>query len=84
MISFYLARASVGRKISDGGDRGTPGYRREWQESFRPTSAAELTQLPWTRNWEKSVFKENQWMAPKQDRGYVEGQVTPKGTERSH
>jgi hypothetical protein len=26
----------VGRKISDGGDRGTPGYRREWQESFRP------------------------------------------------
>jgi hypothetical protein len=26
----------VGRKISDAGDRGTPGYRREWQESFRP------------------------------------------------
>jgi len=24
------------RKISDGGDRGTPGCRREWQESFRP------------------------------------------------
>jgi len=21
----------VGRKISDGGDRGTPGYQREWQ-----------------------------------------------------
>jgi hypothetical protein len=26
----------VGRKISDVSDRGTPGYRREWQESFRP------------------------------------------------
>jgi len=22
---------SVGSKISDAGDRGTPGYRREWQ-----------------------------------------------------
>ena len=27
----YLAWASVGKKISDVGDRGTPGYRREWQ-----------------------------------------------------
>jgi hypothetical protein len=36
-LSFrYLARALVGRMISDVGDRGTPGYRREWQESFRP------------------------------------------------
>jgi hypothetical protein len=26
----------VGRKISDVGDRGTPRYRREWQESIRP------------------------------------------------
>jgi hypothetical protein len=26
----------VGRNIPDGGDRGTPGYRRKWQESFRP------------------------------------------------
>jgi hypothetical protein len=26
----------VERKISYVGDRGTPGYRREWQESFRP------------------------------------------------
>jgi hypothetical protein len=26
------------RKISDVGDRGTPGYRREWKESFRPRS----------------------------------------------
>ena len=25
----------MGRKISDGGDRGTPGYRRGRQESFR-------------------------------------------------
>jgi hypothetical protein len=25
----------VGRKISDVGGRGTPGYRGEWQESFR-------------------------------------------------
>jgi hypothetical protein len=23
-------------KIPDVGERGTPGYRREWQESFRP------------------------------------------------
>ena len=28
----------MGRMISDGGDRGTPGYRREWQEFFRPRS----------------------------------------------
>jgi len=34
--SHYLARTSVGRKVSDGGDKGTPGYRRDWQESFRP------------------------------------------------
>jgi hypothetical protein len=40
------------------------------------------TQLPWTRNWEKPVFKEDQRMAPKQDRSQVEGQVSPKGTER--
>jgi hypothetical protein len=26
----------VGRKISDVGDRGTPGYRWKWQESFSP------------------------------------------------
>jgi hypothetical protein len=26
----------VGRNSPDAGDRGTPGYRREWQESFRP------------------------------------------------
>jgi len=26
----------VGRKISDVGDRGTPGYWWEWQEFFRP------------------------------------------------
>jgi hypothetical protein len=25
-----------GRKISDVGDRGAPGYRMEWQEFFRP------------------------------------------------
>jgi hypothetical protein len=30
----YLASASVGMKISDGGDRETPRYRREWEESF--------------------------------------------------
>jgi hypothetical protein len=29
----------MGRKISDVGDRGTPGYRREWQEFFRPRRA---------------------------------------------
>ena len=34
--SPYLARALVGRKISNVVDRGTTGYRREWQESFRP------------------------------------------------
>ena len=27
---------SVGSKISDAGGRGTPGYRLDWQESFRP------------------------------------------------
>jgi hypothetical protein len=32
----YLLPAFVGRRISDVGDSGTPGYRREWQESFRP------------------------------------------------
>jgi hypothetical protein len=32
----YLAPTSVGRKISDIGDRGTPSYRREGQESSRP------------------------------------------------
>jgi len=26
----------VERMISDIGDKETPGYRREWQESFRP------------------------------------------------
>ena len=31
MCSPYLAQASVERKISDVGDGGTPGYRREWQ-----------------------------------------------------
>ena len=31
----YLAQAFVGRKISDVGDRGTPGYRREWQGAIR-------------------------------------------------
>jgi hypothetical protein len=31
-------QASVERKISDVGDRRTPGYRREWQEFFRPRS----------------------------------------------
>jgi hypothetical protein len=30
----YLAWAFVGRKISDVCSRGTPGYRREWQESI--------------------------------------------------
>jgi hypothetical protein len=25
-----------GDEISDVGDRGTPGYRREWQEAIRP------------------------------------------------
>jgi hypothetical protein len=29
----------VGRKIPDGGDRGTPGSWRELQESFRPRSS---------------------------------------------
>jgi hypothetical protein len=29
--SHYLAQTSVGRKIPEVGDRGTPGYRREWQ-----------------------------------------------------
>jgi hypothetical protein len=33
---IYLALAFVGRTISDVGDRRTPGYRREWQKSFRP------------------------------------------------
>jgi hypothetical protein len=32
----YFARASVGKKVSDGGDRKTPRYRREWQESIGP------------------------------------------------
>jgi len=42
-LSFrYLARASVGRKISDGGGRGTPSCRREWQGSFRSKSADNL------------------------------------------
>jgi len=31
-----LALPFVGRKISHAGDRGTPGYRWEWQEFFRP------------------------------------------------
>jgi hypothetical protein len=35
MVSL-LAPTSVGRKTSDVGDRGTPGYRWEWQEFFRP------------------------------------------------
>jgi hypothetical protein len=35
MISL-LAPTSVGRKVADAGDRGTPGYRREWQEAIRP------------------------------------------------
>jgi hypothetical protein len=30
----------VGRKISDGGDSGTPGYRREWQGILRLKSLA--------------------------------------------
>jgi hypothetical protein len=33
--SHYLARASVGRKISDVGGRGTPGDRRERQGILR-------------------------------------------------
>jgi hypothetical protein len=33
----------VGRKVSDGSDKGTPGYRREWQESLRPRGAAGLS-----------------------------------------
>jgi hypothetical protein len=36
LSSPYLAWASVGRKIPDAGDRGTPSYRREWQENFSP------------------------------------------------
>jgi hypothetical protein len=36
ICSSYFARASVERKIPDAGDRGTPGYRREWQEFFKP------------------------------------------------
>jgi hypothetical protein len=28
----------VGRKISDVGDKGTPGYQRDWQEFFRSKS----------------------------------------------
>jgi hypothetical protein len=28
----------VGRRISEVGDRGTPGYRRDRQELFRPKS----------------------------------------------
>jgi hypothetical protein len=36
-LSFrYLAQASVGRKISDAGNRETPGYRREWQGASMP------------------------------------------------
>jgi hypothetical protein len=31
-----MARAFVERRISDIGDKETPGYRRERQESFRP------------------------------------------------
>ena len=38
----YLARASVGRKISDGGGRGTVGCRREWQGAIRPRRLAML------------------------------------------
>jgi hypothetical protein len=34
----YLAPTSVGRKISAVGDRGTVGYRWEWQESLRNPS----------------------------------------------
>jgi hypothetical protein len=36
--SQYPPRAFVGRKLSDAGDRGKPGYQREWQEFFRPRS----------------------------------------------
>jgi len=36
LSSRYLVMAFVGRKISEVGDRGTPGYRREGQEFFRP------------------------------------------------
>ena len=32
----------MGRKISDAGGRGTPGYRREWQVFFRSKSIAIL------------------------------------------
>jgi hypothetical protein len=34
--THYLAPTSVGKNISEIVDRGTPGYRREGQESFRP------------------------------------------------
>jgi len=33
--SRYLVRGPVGGKISDAGERGTPGYQGEWQKSFR-------------------------------------------------
>jgi hypothetical protein len=35
LSSHYLAGASVGRRISDVGGRGTPDYRRKWQEAIR-------------------------------------------------
>ena len=35
MIFLNLARASVGKKISDGGDSGTLDYRREGQGIFQ-------------------------------------------------
>ena len=38
----YLARTFVGRKISDGGGRGTPGCRREWLGVLRLKSLAML------------------------------------------
>jgi hypothetical protein len=34
----YLARTLVGRQISGGADRETPGYRQEWSESVKSKS----------------------------------------------
>ena len=34
-MGVSLSPTSAGRKIADVGDRETPRYRREWQESIR-------------------------------------------------
>jgi hypothetical protein len=34
ILSHYLTRTSLERRISDAGDRAPPDYRPEWQESL--------------------------------------------------